>query len=374
MVGIYEILNKDNGKRYIGQSNNILDRLNHHRSELRNNRHRNLYLQSSWNYHGEDAFEFNPIEECTKDKLNAREIYWINHYNTYVGFDNSTGYNLTPGGDTKFETYHPILQFDLYGNYVNEFDNGFRASEVTGINVSSIYGCATKKLKRAGRYIWIYKEDYKDNNSLEWYLTDRRLEPVEQYDLSGNLIRIWDSVSQIINETGNNPINCLIHNAKTYKGYIYKYISDPLELTEEYFLDIQEKHKNRKNKEFAQVDINGNAIKIYSSIREAERDGWHERMISECLSGTRLSYKGYLWILLSKLDKYTPDICYKLLTQKKKAAVKPVVQYDLEGNFIREYNSLADTTKEGFNKSTIRDCCVGNKKQYKGFIWKYKDD
>lgn len=64
MIGIYEIRNKYNGKRYIGQSLDVIDRLRHHKSELRHNRHNNSYLQRSWHKYGEDNFEFAVLEEC----------------------------------------------------------------------------------------------------------------------------------------------------------------------------------------------------------------------------------------------------------------------------------------------------------------------
>lgn len=64
MIGIYSIKNKVNGKIYIGQSTDIIDRLRHHLSELRHNRHSNSYLQRSFNKYGEENFEFDVVEEC----------------------------------------------------------------------------------------------------------------------------------------------------------------------------------------------------------------------------------------------------------------------------------------------------------------------
>ena len=47
-----------------------------------------------------------------------------------------------------------------------------------------------------------------------------------------------------------------------------------------------------------------------------------------------------------------------------------VLQYDLNNNFIKEWNSLMDIKRElGFNVSGI-SCCINNKKDfYKGFKW-----
>ena len=55
---------------------------------------------------------------------------------------------------------------------------------------------------------------------------------------------------------------------------------------------------------------------------------------------------------------------------KKKS--KPVLQYDLEGNFIREWVSTREAGRNGFNQSAVAACCRGELKKYKDFIWKYK--
>jgi hypothetical protein len=55
---------------------------------------------------------------------------------------------------------------------------------------------------------------------------------------------------------------------------------------------------------------------------------------------------------------------------------KPVLQYDLEGNFIKEWYSVREVErKTGFNQSCISACCR-NTNHYRtayGYIWKYKE-
>ena len=80
MVGIYEIINIINNKKYIGQSIEIKRRWNDHKSELRRNSHHNIYLQKSWNKYGEENFKFEVIESnknFTTEDLNELEIYYI---------------------------------------------------------------------------------------------------------------------------------------------------------------------------------------------------------------------------------------------------------------------------------------------------------
>ena len=96
MVGIYSIICRDNGKRYIGQTVDINKRRNEHFNMMSKGKHPNLHLQRAWDKGC--AFDFEVIEECDKSELNDREIYWIAHFAT---MDMSKGYNLCAGGKSS---------------------------------------------------------------------------------------------------------------------------------------------------------------------------------------------------------------------------------------------------------------------------------
>lgn len=49
----------------------------------------------------------------------------------------------------------------------------------------------------------------------------------------------------------------------------------------------------------------------------------------------------------------------------------PVIQYDKEGNFIKEWNSMK-SAKEFYNNANISLVCLGHRKTAAGFIWKKK--
>lgn len=54
---------------------------------------------------------------------------------------------------------------------------------------------------------------------------------------------------------------------------------------------------------------------------------------------------------------------------------KPVLQLDLDGNFIREWDCAADVERElGICASNIRNCCKGNIKSVGGYKWIYSID
>lgn len=52
---------------------------------------------------------------------------------------------------------------------------------------------------------------------------------------------------------------------------------------------------------------------------------------------------------------------------------KKINQYDLNGNFIKQWDSIADIIKE-LKDTNVYKCCVGKYKQSKGYIWKYAND
>mgnify|MGYP006921290116 CR=1 FL=1 len=55
--------------------------------------------------------------------------------------------------------------------------------------------------------------------------------------------------------------------------------------------------------------------------------------------------------------------------------LKPVLQYDLEGNFIKEWEFVKQPTHEGIatDYNGISACCLGKQKTSNGFIWRFKE-
>ena len=98
-AGIYRILNTVTGKYYIGSANNFRKRYKKHINQLRNNKHHSIYLQRSFNKHGEDLFIFEVVETIPKDELIDNtylidvEQIWLD---TYQPYRKENGYNICP--------------------------------------------------------------------------------------------------------------------------------------------------------------------------------------------------------------------------------------------------------------------------------------
>ena len=57
-----------------------------------------------------------------------------------------------------------------------------------------------------------------------------------------------------------------------------------------------------------------------------------------------------------------------------KARSKPIIQYTLDGKFIREWESQAEASRQcGIHFGSISNCCLGRSKTAGGFIWRFKE-
>ena len=66
------------------------------------------------------------------------------------------------------------------------------------------------------------------------------------------------------------------------------------------------------------------------------------------------------------------NINYGTRNEKVSNSLKiPILQYSLDGDFIREWSSATDVGLKV--QSHICDCAKGNRKSAYGFVWKYKE-
>lgn len=95
---IYSILNKINGKIYIGQTTrDIKKRIVEHKSAFNLQNHNNIYLLNAFNKYGWDNFEFSIIDTALNlEELNKKEINYIQQYKSC---DKNFGYNIELGGN-----------------------------------------------------------------------------------------------------------------------------------------------------------------------------------------------------------------------------------------------------------------------------------
>lgn len=99
LSGIYQIVNRINGKRYVGSAANLDSRLKKHRSRLSLGVHPNKFLQNAWNKYGENAFDFKVVGTCSREKLIQLEQEVMDHlrpeYNLCPTAGSSRGVKLS---------------------------------------------------------------------------------------------------------------------------------------------------------------------------------------------------------------------------------------------------------------------------------------
>ena len=92
---IYKATNTKTGMSYIGQTVDFQARKNRHIKDAEYDREKDTSVfHKSIRIHGADSFTWEILEECPKELLDEREIYWIDYFDTY-----NNGYNMTPGGE-----------------------------------------------------------------------------------------------------------------------------------------------------------------------------------------------------------------------------------------------------------------------------------
>lgn len=82
----------------------------------------------------------------------------------------------------------------------------------------------------------------------------------------------------------------------------------------------------------------------------------------------------------SNLEWVTPEYNTNYGTRGKRAGEKQkktVLQFDIDGSFIKEYASAKEAAKQFGNKNVamqIGECCRGTQKTAHGFKWKFKEE
>lgn len=137
------------------------------------------------------------------------------------------------------------------------------------------------------------------------------------------------------------------------------------------------KNKNKTDKLLGQYSLSGNLIMIWKSAAEAARRlGLNRSAIGNTFCTDSLTSGGYIWKHFEE-DDDVPLWIEPVKTSKERTIEKisvPISQYDLDGNWIRDWTNAVEATKYlGYKSvSAIGNCLRGRSKSSGGYIWKYK--
>ena len=175
IIGIYKITSPSN-KVYIGSSNNIQRRfLNYKYYQCK----QQIRLYNSLKKYGVENHKFEIIEECKLDNLIVKEKYWVDKFDSikiglniqYPGanrihIEKTILFNekwcekisKSKKGKSIFNVKKPILQYDLQGTFIKEWESSKFASKTLNISNSGINNNLKNIKKYSGGFIWKYKK------------------------------------------------------------------------------------------------------------------------------------------------------------------------------------------------------------------------
>ena len=250
ICGIYCIESLMDNKKYIGQSVDIEQRFRSHKSSLRNNKHSNTHLQSAWNLYKENNFIFYVVEKCDIYDLDDKERYYISMYNLT---NDKFGYNFEGGG-----------------------------SESKNISEST-----RRKMSLAKQNL---TEEVIENMSLA-----QNYKPIYQINFSGNIVNEWRgarTAAKKLNIDQSAIYQCLHHNRRTYKNYIWIFVDEYKNFNIDDYLN-----NNTQQRAVIQLTRDGVFVNEWPSANSTKTDGFDcSSIIKCCKSGGKKSHHNYLWM------------------------------------------------------------------------------
>lgn len=202
LKGVYSILNKVNGKQYIGSTRvSFKDRFRHHVNVLRTNSHKNIYIQRDWNLYKEDCFEFIILEIIENDSdVLLREQFWME------SFDFKTLYNINTllNGKDQFSRESINKRVGTmklkYKTVVEKYDNWKRCEIDDSDLTSSELGLFKRWFNPHNKGVKYESTDHlkvpkkvKGNRTKDIETKRNKLPQVEVYTINGELLRTFRS-------------------------------------------------------------------------------------------------------------------------------------------------------------------------------------
>lgn len=221
ICGIYKIENLLNGKIYVGQSTNIFKRFGSHISDSfnENSKDYNMVIHKAIRKHGVKTFTFSVLEECQKDDLNNREIFWIDFYDSYSG-----GYNASKGGDNYDHLGETVELYDFDGNFIKEYSSILETAEKLNLAYTTVCQVIYGSRKSCGGFQLKLK---KDTKQIGKYISNQGGKKVTlQLDDQYNIINRYESANEAARQNGldtSTIVKCCNGKLKHHGGFAWCY-------------------------------------------------------------------------------------------------------------------------------------------------------
>jgi hypothetical protein len=126
---------------------------------------------------------------------------------------------------------------------------------------------------------------------------------------------------------------------------------------------------NPRSRKIVQLTLNGEFLKLFDCIRDGAKsvNGFDPPIIRALKKG--FSAYGFRWVYL---EEYNPTKEFEPINKYNEKIIR---QYSLSGEFIKEWKSIREASKElNCCPVAIGYCLKKKTKTSKGFKWKYKDE
>lgn len=119
-----------------------------------------------------------------------------------------------------------------------------------------------------------------------------------------------------------------------------------------------------------QYTLDGKFVSSYGSVGDAARkNNMSISSIKNTCNHILRHCNGYIWLYENEGYKYGEDLP-DYIVQEHKIHRQHIIQLDLEGNFIKEYQSQAEASKQtGTDRHGISKCCKGKQETAGGYKW-----
>lgn len=299
---VYYHRNLLNNKLYIGISKNV---------KVRWKNDGKSYKECKYFYRAIQKYGWNNFEhivlinDISKELACIIEKELIKKYNTQ---NSNYGYNIASGGfggcTVKGSLHHnskKVYQYDLQGNFIQEWENAQRASEKLKISVSDIHVmCRNKEgIRKAGNYMWSY---FKVDHMIPYVREGHSKNSILQIDKDFNIICEYKNISYIdslLYDKEKVTMCCKKQNISHKNFYwVYKDIYDKDSFIE--YLNERKKSKcSSSRKEIQQCDLTGNVINIFKSAKDAEeKTGINRGTVQAYCKRPEMNngiHTGYIW-------------------------------------------------------------------------------
>lgn len=265
-------------------------------------------------------------------------------------------YNTTVGGNGG-GNFKKFYQYDLNGNFIKEWDS--RQELINFYKLES----DTNRIHRAVVNKWVAFDSYWTNYKADKLNIDEyrinKFSTIYQFDKNYKLINTYSSANDAATSL-NISIN-FINEAisKKIPAREYFFTKNPLKV-----YDIIKTYKDRM------LNLNDNSISIYNEAKEIVKTFKSLNDLSKYLSVKPSLIKEAIDKEI-QINNYYISYGYKDVFSGNKLPGLKVNQYDLDGNFIKQWPTISSCAKE---HPKVRLVLSGSRNHTHGYTFKIADE